>query len=106
MNNGEEMPRVPATVGSLNAASAAMTGISFHSDDAMRLFGGASFATKSNISPQIFDFNFFFQCSPRTKNCAVTITTHQSIQSKKLLSELLFSKWDLCTRIGKEQPSA
>ncbi|EFO87528.1 hypothetical protein CRE_19589 [Caenorhabditis remanei] len=46
MNNGEEMPRVPATVGSLNAASAAMTGISFHSDDAMRLFGGASFATK------------------------------------------------------------
>lgn len=46
MNNGEEMPRVPATVGSLNAASAAMTGISFHSDDAMRLFGGTSFATK------------------------------------------------------------
>uniref|UniRef100_A0A8R1DG54 ANK_REP_REGION domain-containing protein n=1 Tax=Caenorhabditis japonica TaxID=281687 RepID=A0A8R1DG54_CAEJA len=46
MNNGEEMPRVPATVGSLNAASAAVTGISLHSDDAMRLFGGASFATK------------------------------------------------------------
>lgn len=53
MNNGEEMPRVPATVGSLNAASAAMTGISFHSDDAMRLFGGASFATKCNILKSI-----------------------------------------------------
>ncbi|EGT53753.1 hypothetical protein CAEBREN_29354, partial [Caenorhabditis brenneri] len=46
MNNGEDMPRVPATVGSLNAASAAMTGISFHSDDAMRIFGGATFASK------------------------------------------------------------
>ncbi|UMM30233.1 hypothetical protein L5515_012202 [Caenorhabditis briggsae] len=48
MNNGEEIPRVPATVGSMNAASAALTGIGIHPDDALRLFAGNTFAKRAN----------------------------------------------------------